>query len=99
MSVNCLLQNSNHFFVHPVFQPPVITGSTTVAVGGTLSLDCDASNSAPTPSVVWLDPQRMVVTNSRDLVIDNIQRSAAGTYMCVATVADDSHTSSVDVDV
>ena len=83
----------------PAFQPPVITGESTVVERSTLSLDCDASNSAPLPSVVWLNPRGETVSNSRILIVNNIQRSAAGTYMCVARVADSQLISSVTVNV
>ena len=77
----------------------MITGETTVVERGTLFLDCDASNSAPLPSVVWLNPRGETVSISRILIVNNIQRSAAGTYMCVARVADSQLISSVTVNV
>ena len=66
------------------FRPPVITGMTTLNEGDTLYLDCDTSNSRPRPSVEWLSPERVVVSNERILEIMNIQRSATGIYTCVA---------------
>ena len=68
-----------------MFQPPEITGERTVDEGDTLALDCDASNSQPLPSVAWLSPQSLVLTNVRILIVENITRSEAGTYTCVAT--------------
>ena len=59
---------------------------TTLNEGDTLYLDCDASNSSnPRPSVEWLSPERVVVSNDTTLEIMNIQRNATGIYTCVAT--------------
>ena len=58
---------------------------TTLNEGDTLYLYCDTSNSRPRPSVEWMSPERVVVSNERILEIMNIQRSAAGVYTCVAT--------------
>ena len=55
-------------------------------------MDCDASNSGPLPSVQWFNPQGVLVSNDRDLVIDDIQRDAAGVYTCTATSTDDGET-------
>ena len=68
-----------------VFRPPVITGETTLNEGDTLDLDCDVSTSSPLPSVQWFSPQGDLISNSIDLEIMNIQRSAMGVYTCVAT--------------
>ena len=51
-------------------------------------MDCDSSNSAPLPSVQWLNPQEVMIENDRDLDIVGIQRDAAGVYTCVATSDD-----------
>ena len=51
-------------------------------------MDCDASNSGPLPSVQWLNPQGVMVSNNRDLEIEDIQRDATGVYTCVATYYD-----------
>ena len=75
-----------------VFQPPIITGESTVKEGGDLDMDCDASNSGPLPSVQWFNPWGVLVSNDRDLVIDDIQRDAAGVYTCTATSTDDGET-------
>ena len=66
-----------------VIRPPVITGMTTINEGDTLYLDCDAID--PIINVMWLSPEGIVVSNEMNLVIMNIQRSAAGTYTCEAT--------------
>ena len=59
---------------------------TTINEGDTLYLDCDASNSSNSrPSVKWLSPEGVVVSDNMTLEIMNIQRSAAGLYTCVAT--------------
>ena len=55
-------------------------------------MDCDASNSGPPPSVQWLNPQGVMVSNDRNLEIEDIQRDAAGVYTCVATSADGEET-------
>ena len=69
-----------------VFRPPIITGMTTLNEGDTLDLDCDTSNSRPRrPSVEWLSPEGVTVSNGRILEIMNIQGSAAGIYTCIAT--------------
>jgi hypothetical protein len=67
------------------FRPPVITGNTTLSKGDTLYLDCDTSNSRPSPRVEWLSPEGVVVSYDTTLEIMNIQRSAVGIYTCVAT--------------
>ena len=58
---------------------------TTLNEGDTLHLECDTSNSRPRPSVEWLSPEGVNVSNERILEIMNIQRSAAGIYTCVVT--------------
>ena len=68
-----------------VFRSPVITGNTTLSKGDTLYLDCDTSNSRPSPRVEWLSPERDVVSNERIFEMTNIQGSAEGIYTCVAT--------------
>ena len=68
-----------------VFRPPVITGKTTLNEGDTLDLDCDVSTSSPLPSVKWFSPRGDLISNSGDLEIVNIPRSAMGIYTCVAT--------------
>ena len=55
-------------------------------------MDCNADNSAPLPSVQWLNPQGVMVTNSRDLEIDDIQRNETGVYTCIATSIVDGET-------
>ena len=71
-----------------VFQPPIITGETTVNEGSDLDLDCNATNSAPLPSVQWLNPQGVMVSTDRNLEIEDIHRNAAGVYTCIATFND-----------
>ena len=68
-----------------MFRPPVITGNTPLSKGDTLYLDCDTSNSRPSPTVEWLSPDGVVLSNERILEITNIQGSAEGIYTCVAT--------------
>ena len=82
-----------------VFRAPMITGVTTVNEGDTLTLDCDASNSRPSPSVAWFDPEGEMVSDSRALMIENILRDATGTYSCVASESGATMTSSVTVTV
>ena len=43
------------------------------------------STSSPLPSVQWFSPQGDLISNSRDLEIMNILRTAMGVYTCVAT--------------
>ena len=71
-----------------VFQPPIITGETTVIEGHALDLECDATNSAPLPSVQWLNPQGVMVSNDKNLDIVNISRNGTGVYTCIATSND-----------
>ena len=80
-----------------VFRAPVISGVTTVNEGDTLTLDCDASNSRPNPSVSWLNPQGETVSFSRALMTENTPRDATGTYSCVASESGATMTSSVNV--
>ena len=82
-----------------VFRAPVIRGAITVNEGDTLNLDCDASNSRPSPSVAWLNPEGEMVSFSRALIIENIPRDATGTYSCVATLSGATMTSSESVTV
>lgn len=67
---------------HAVFRPPIITGETTINEGGTLSLNCDSSNSNQEPLVKWLNKDSMVVSMYAQLKISNILRSQAGNYSC-----------------
>lgn len=67
------------------FHPPLISGNITVREGHNLSLDCDASNSQPLPSVAWFSPQSLQLSDNRNLLVSNISRSQAGNYSCVAT--------------
>ena len=55
-------------------------------------MDCDASNSSPLPSVQWLNPQGVMVSNSRNLEIEDISRNGTGVYTCVATSSDGQET-------
>ena len=80
-----------------VFRPPVITGETTLNEGDTLDLDCDVSTSSPLPSVQWFSPQGDLISESSDLEIMNIQRSAMGVYTCVATQSEATLNISVNV--
>ena len=83
-------------FIHSaVFEAPTISGDTAVMEGDTLSLDCDASNSQPLPSVAWFNPEGTMVTDNRDLEVTNISRTQSGMYKCVATDADDSTKNSI----
>ena len=82
-----------------VFRAPMITGETTVNEGSTLTLDCDTSNSRPSPSVAWFNSEGEMVSGSRALMIENILRDATGSYSCVATVMEATMTSSVTVTV
>ena len=82
-----------------VFRAPVITGVTTVNESDTLNLDCDASNSRPSPSLAWFNPEGEMVSGSRTLMIENIPRAATGTYSCVTNESGTTMTSSVTVTV
>ena len=82
-----------------VLRPPVITGSTTVNEGGNLILDCDISNSQPSPTVAWFGPQGEMLTSQRELEIGNIMRSQAGQYQCVVTETESGDTQNSTVDV
>ena len=82
-----------------VFRAPMITGVTTVNESDTLTLDCDASNSRPSPSVAWFNPEGGMVSGSRALMIENILRAATGSYSCVATVMEANMTSYENVTV
>ena len=67
------------------FLPPLIEGDSCVREGESLSLGCNANNSHPLPSVVWFSPLGLQLSEDRSLVVDNISRSEAGNYSCVAT--------------
>jgi hypothetical protein len=84
MSVNLNASHSVKMYLE-IFRPPVITGNTTLSKGDTLYLDCDTSNSRPSPRVEWLSPEGVVLSNERILEMTNIQGSAEGIYTCVAT--------------
>ena len=83
------LHNYSYWLVIPslsaVFQPPVISGQSTVDEGDTLSLDCNAGNSQPLPSVEWFTPDATSISITRTLEIPAISRNQAGDYTCVAT--------------
>ena len=72
-------------YVNSSLQASSITGNTLLSKGDTLYLDCDTSNSRPSPRVEWLSPEGVVVSNERILKMTNIQESALGKYTCVAT--------------
>jgi hypothetical protein len=78
-------QDASTFVSLGAFLPPQIIGAREVAEGDTLDLDCDASNSSPLPSVAWFSPQSGQVSDDRFLVMEDISRSEAGNYSCVAT--------------
>ncbi|CAI8043908.1 hypothetical protein GBAR_LOCUS24383 [Geodia barretti] len=63
-----------------VYQPPIITGATTVNEGGTLFLTCDSTNSNREPLAQWFDKDGQMVSSSGILNIPNIMRSQAGSY-------------------
>ncbi|CAI8052043.1 Hemicentin-2 [Geodia barretti] len=65
-----------------VYQPPIITGATTVNEGGTLFLSCDTTNSNREPLAQWFDKDGQMVSSSGVLNIPNIMRSQAGSYTC-----------------
>jgi hypothetical protein len=67
------------------FEPPVITGETTVSEGDSLDLSCNGSNSVYQPAVHWVSPSGEVVSDSGHLYIVNITRNKTGVYTCVAT--------------
>ena len=74
----------------------MISGESTLTEGGSLSLDCDPSNSAPLPTVHWSTSQGEVISD-RSIEIEGIDRSEAGTYTCVVTLDGDTRSSTVDV--
>ena len=82
-----------------VYQPPIITGNTTVNAGGTLSLNCDSSNSYQLPPVQWFIETNDVLSNTALLTLPDIMRSQAGNYTCqtLPPNPDNSRSSSVDV--
>ena len=87
------------FLIFTVYQPPIITGDTTVNEGGTLSLNCDSSNSNGLPPVQWFYQTNDVVSNAALLTLPDIMRSQAGNYTCqtLPPNPDNSRSSSVDV--
>ena len=87
------------YILSSVLRSPAILGETAVNEGSALDLDCDVSNSAPTPNVEWLSPQGAVLTTSRNLRVENILRTQTGTYKCVATDAESGDTRESPVDV
>ena len=87
------------FSYFTVYQPPIITGNTTVNEGDTLSLNCDSSNSNRLPPVMWFNQTHDVVSNTAQLTLPDIMRSQAGNYTCQTSPPnpDNSTSSSVDV--
>ena len=69
----------------PDFNPPLITGRTTVSETQTLELICDASNSVPLPSVRWMNSEGTNLSFERELRIEDVGRNDTGTYTCQAT--------------
>jgi hypothetical protein len=68
------------------FEPPVITGESTIVEGNDLLLKCNAPISITFPFLLWLDPAGKVITQQTvDLVIANFTRDMAGIYTCVTT--------------
>ena len=67
-----------------------------VREGETLTIECDTSNSSPTPTVSWITAEEEVISGNM-VEIENIQRSQAGNYICVATAEDDNTQSSTTV--
>ena len=82
-----------------VHEPPIITGVASVNEGGTLSLDCDSSNSNQQPPVQWMSPQNTVVSSEAQLTLPNIMTSQAGTYTCVTSPPDPADSASNSVEV
>ena len=93
-------QTASAFVNVGLFQPPLISGASTVREGYSLSLDCDASNSQPLPSVAWFSPHSTQLSEDRTLSLPSISRDQAGNYSCVATNSSGAtHSSSVTVTV
>ena len=68
------------------FEPPVITGESTIVEGDDLLLKCNAPISITFSFLLWLDPAGQVITQQTvDLVIANFTRDMAGIYTCVTT--------------
>ena len=82
-----------------VHEAPIITGVTSVNEGGTLSLNCDSSNSNQQPPVQWMSPQNTVVSSEAQLTLPNIMTSQAGTYTCVTAPPDPADSASNSVEV
>ena len=66
-----------------MYQPPIITGESTVEEGDTLSLICDSSNSNQEPTVKWFNEENEVVSIFGPLTISKITRPEAGNFTCV----------------
>ena len=81
----CTFKFESSIFVPIAFSPPVIRGDTTLNEGDTLDLVCDPTTSSPLPSAEWFSPQGDLISNSMDLEIMTIQRSAMGAYTCIIT--------------
>ena len=81
------------------FNPPLITGETTVVEGSTLNLFCGGSNSAPQPTLQWISPNGKVVGESGELTIVTVTRNMAGTYTCVATLPGSTSIMGTSVDI
>ena len=77
----------------------MITGAITVNEGGNLTLDCDTSNFQLPLTVMWFNPQGEIVTGQRELEIENIIRTQAGQYQCVAIESESGGTGTSSVDV
>ena len=64
---------------------PLIMGETTVIMGDTVSLYCNASHSRPPATVQWLSPGGEVVSDGGVLEIFNFTWKLEGLYTCVAS--------------
>ena len=67
-----------------------------VREGETLTLACDVTNSNPLPTVSWITAEEDVISGNT-VEINDIQRSQAGNYICVAAAEDGSTQSSTTV--
>ena len=74
-------------------------GETTVTMGDTVSLYCNASHSRPPATVQWLSPGGEVVSDGGVLEIFNFTWKLEGLYTCVASFVNSSVTKNSSVQV
>ena len=79
---------SAYIVTHTVYQPPIITGETTVTEDDTLTLECNTQNSFGQPAAQWFNEAGQQVSMTSILKVENISRTEDGTYTCRTSTMD-----------